>query len=330
EVDGVARAVDFYRVQTEGGEQLDIKADKARLLAALEGLIDGSVENDVLNRLVLSAGMTVRQVALLRAYQMYYSQLNLVTSRAFVTSTLLAHPDVARLLMAYFETRFDPELQAPGGEKTSGDGLPPSERGPLLEAAADAVLEALGGVSSLAEDQALRGLLDLMQATVRTNYFNDLARISFKLDSAKVGSMPEPRPLYEIAVSSGTVEGTHLRGGMVARGGIRWSDRPDDFRTEVLGLMKTQMTKNAVIVPVGSKGGFVVKGAPIEREALRAYVSEQYKEYISGLLDLTDNLVAGEVVRPQNMVIYDGPDTYLVVAADKGTATFSDLANATA
>ena len=325
-VDGVKRAVDVYRVQSEAGAQLDIKRDKARLLQALAGLVEGSIENDDLNRLVLRAGLDHRQVALLRAYQMYYSQLNLVTSRAFVSLALLAHPDVAARLMAYFETRFDPQLREAGGGATL---TAEARRGPL-ETAAEAVLESLAGVSSLAEDQALRGLLDLMQATVRTNYYNDVTRISFKLDSARVGSMPEPRPLYEIAVSSGTVEGTHLRGGMVARGGIRWSDRPDDFRTEVLGLMKTQMTKNAVIVPVGSKGGFVVKGAPSEREALRAYVREQYKEYVSGLLDLTDNLVGGEVVRPENMVIYDGPDTYLVVAADKGTATFSDLANATA
>src|SRR5690606_33870989 len=183
-------------------------------------------------------------------------------------------------------------------EKTSAVGLPASERGPLLEAAADAVLEALGGVSSLAEDQALRGMLDLMQATVRTNYYLGHARISFKLDSAQVGSMPEPRPLYEIAVASNTVEGTHLRGGKVARGGIRWSDRPDDFRTEVLGLMKTQMTKNAVIVPVGSKGGFVVKSAPNDRDPLRAYVREQYQEYVRGLLDVTDNVVDGRPVSP--------------------------------
>src|SRR5690606_6014737 len=151
--------------------------------------------------------------------------------------------------------------------------------------------------------------------------------ISFKLDSHRVNSMPEPRPMFEIAVSARGVDGVHLRGGMVARGGIRWSDRPDDFRTEVLGLMKTQMTKNAVIVPVGSKGGFVVKGAPAEREALLAFVREQYRIYIRGLLDLTDNLVDGQVVQPAGLVIYDDHDPYLVVAADKGTATFSDLAN---
>lgn len=317
------RSVDVFRVQTSAGAQVDVRNDKARLLEALDGLSDGSAENDRLNRLVMTAGLTVRQVALLRAYLMYYAQLNLVTSRAFVTASLLAHPDLAALLVRYFEARFDPDLGPAAGAGSDA-------RSAAMAAAQEAVLDALAGVSSLAEDQALRGLLDLMHASVRTSYFLGFERISFKLDSAKVGSMPEPRPLYEIAVSSRLVEGTHLRGGKVARGGIRWSDRPDDFRTEVLGLMKTQMTKNAVIVPVGSKGGFVLKAPPSDRDALRKHVQEQYQTYIRGLLDLTDNLVDGHSVTPAGLVVYDEPDTYLVVAADKGTASFSDLANATA
>ncbi|MEJ2666506.1 MAG: NAD-glutamate dehydrogenase, partial [Deinococcales bacterium] len=162
------------------------------------------------------------------------------------------------------------------------------------------------------------------------NYFLDKDYMAFKLASGKVASMPDPRPLFEIAVAGMGVEGVHLRGGYVARGGIRWSDRPDDFRTEVLGLMKTQMTKNAVIVPVGSKGGFVLKRAPEGREALLDYVREQYQVFMRGLLDLTDNRVEGRVVHPEQLVIYDDEDPYLVVAADKGTATFSDLANQTA
>jgi len=317
------RSVDVFRVQTSAGAQVDVLNDKARLLEALDGLSDGTAENDSLNRLVMTAGLTVRQVSLLRAYLMYYAQLNPVTSRAFVNSSLLAHPDLAELLVRYFEARFDPDLGPATGEGSEA-------RSAALATAQEAVLDALTGVSSLAEDQALRGLLDLMSASTRTSYFLGFERISFKLDSAKVGSMPEPRPLYEIAVSSRLVEGTHLRGGKVARGGIRWSDRPDDFRTEVLGLMKTQMTKNAVIVPVGSKGGFVLKSPPSDRDALRKHVQEQYQTYIRGLLDLTDNLVDGHSVTPAGLVVYDGPDTYLVVAADKGTATFSDLANATA
>ncbi|HET8984891.1 MAG TPA: NAD-glutamate dehydrogenase domain-containing protein, partial [Trueperaceae bacterium] len=317
------RSVDVFRVQTGAGAQVDVRNDKARLLEALDGLSEGTAENDRLNRLVMTAGLTVRQVSLLRAYLMYYAQLNLVTSRAFVSSSLLAHPDLAALLVRYFEARFDPAL----GPAT---GIGSEARTAAMAAAQEAVLDALAGVSSLAEDQALRGLLDLMRASVRTSYYLGFERISFKLDSAKVGSMPEPRPLYEIAVSSRLVEGTHLRGGRVARGGIRWSDRPDDFRTEVLGLMKTQMTKNAVIVPVGSKGGFVLKSPPADRDALRKHVQEQYQTYIRGLLDLTDNLVDGQSVTPAGLVVYDEPDTYLVVAADKGTATFSDLANGTA
>src|SRR5690606_31800746 len=162
-------------------------------------------------------------------------------------------------------------------------------------------VDGLAAVKSLAEDQVLRGLLDLMRATVRTSYYLGLDRISIKIDSASVGKMPEPRPMFEIAVASRGVEGTHLRGGRVARGGIRWSDRPDDFRTEVLGLLKTQTTKNAVIVPVGSKGGFVVKRAPQGPE-LRDYVRSQYQTYIRGLLDLTDNLVEGQVVNPTDLV----------------------------
>jgi glutamate dehydrogenase len=324
-LDGGERAVDVYRVTDMEGRRLDVARDEERLIAALRALASGEAENDALNRLVLYAGLTIRQVALLRAYQMYYSQLNLVTSPAFVTATLLAHPDVARLLVEYFERRFDPAF-AGGGDAP----LAPRERAPHLAEAADAVRGALSTVASLAGDQALRGLLDLMEATVRTNYYLGHARISFKIDSRKVGSMPEPRPLYEIGVHSPTVEGTHLRGGKVARGGIRWSDRPDDFRTEVLGLMKTQMTKNAVIVPVGSKGGFVVKRAPADPAALREHVRAQYQEYIRGLLDVTDNVVDGETVHPRGVLVYDEPDPYLVVAADKGTATFSDLANATA
>ncbi|MCO5174882.1 MAG: NAD-glutamate dehydrogenase [Trueperaceae bacterium] len=321
-VDGESRGVDVYTVVNATGGEFDVEAEKGRLVEALEGLLAGEVENDELNRLVLRARLSARQVALLRAYQMYYAQVNLVTSRSFVSAALLAHPRVAALLMRYFEARFDPAF-------AGGAGAHSAERERASQSAHQAVIDSLGEVSSLAEDGALRGLLDLMAATVRTSYFLGLERISFKLDSAKVGAMPEPRPMFEIAVSAPLVEGTHLRGGRVARGGIRWSDRPDDFRTEVLGLLKTQTTKNAVIVPVGSKGGFVIKGAPTDRDQLRDFVRAQYRTYIRGLLDLTDNLVAGAVVHPKGLVIYDEPDPYLVVAADKGTATFSDLANAT-
>ncbi len=307
--------LDIFRVQRRNGEPLSVERDGERLRAALTALLKGEAENDRINWLVLYAGLSVRQVTLLRALQMYAAQLSTSVSRSFVVDTLLKHPRLAAQLVEMFELKFAPAVQ---------------EREDNLTAAQDAFEDGLQAVSSLAEDETLRALGSLIEAAVRTNYFLDKSYISFKLESAKVPHMPEPRPLFEIAVSAPHVVGTHLRGGRVARGGLRWSDRPDDFRTEVLGLMKTQMTKNAVIVPVGSKGGFVVKDAPTEREALQTFVRAQYQIYLRGLLDLTDNLVDGEPVTPEGLVVYDDPDTYLVVAADKGTATFSDLANETA
>jgi len=316
--DGVsARGIDVFRVQDASGKPLDVRADGERLKEAFGALLKGEVENDRLNRLVLYGGLSARQVALLRTLQMYYAQLSVSTSRSFVNDILIKYPALAALIYRAFETKFKP-------------GPDVEARKAAFEEVRERFEEGLQGVTSLSEDQALRGLLNLVEAAVRTNFFLGKPFISLKLASANVARMPEPRPLFEIAVSSPTVEGTHLRGGMVARGGVRWSDRPDDFRTEILGLMKTQMTKNAVIVPVGSKGGFVLKGAPVDREALRAFVKAGYQTYIRALLDVTDNIVGGEVVHPEGLVVYDGPDAYLVVAADKGTATFSDLANETA
>ena len=307
--------LDIFRVQDRRGAALEVDKVGEHLCAALTALLRGDAENDRLNRLVLSAGLSVRRVALLRALQMYTAQLSVSVSRSFVVDTLLNQPALAAQLVKLFELKFASELR---------------DRDARLTAAQEAFEEGLQAVSSLAEDETLRALHGLIDAAVRTNYFWDKPYISFKLESAKVPQMPEPRPMFEIAVSAPHVEGTHLRGGRVARGGLRWSDRPDDFRTEVLGLMKTQMTKNAVIVPVGSKGGFVLKSAPSERDALQAFVRAQYQTYLRGLLDLTDNLVDGQPVTPEGLVVYDEPDPYLVVAADKGTATFSDLANDTA
>ena len=310
------RGIDVFSVTDTRGQPVDVKAAGTRLTQALKNLLLGKAENDRLNALVLSANLSARQVALLRAYSGTYAQLNAVTSRSFIYSTLLTHPDLAGLIVDAFEVRFDPDF----------DG----DREAELESLNSQFDQGLSEVSSLPEDTILRGLMNLVVASVRSNYFLDKPYISFKLDSAQVTTMPEPRPLYEIAVHGLNVEGVHLRGGKVARGGLRWSDRPDDYRTEVLGLMKTQMTKNAVIVPVGSKGGFVLKHAPSERGELLEFAKKQYQIYLRGLLDITDNLLDGEVVQPANLVIYDETDPYLVVAADKGTATFSDLANATA
>ena len=189
--------------------------------------------------------------------------------------------------------------------------------------------KALEAVGSLAEDEVLRGIDNLIRAALRTNFYQHPARpvVSIKVDSRKVEGMPSPRPMFEIYVHSRRLEGIHLRGGKVARGGIRWSDRHDDFRTEVLGLMKTQMVKNSIIVPVGSKGGFVLKGDVPTRPALDDYLINRYREFVSGLLDVTDNIVDGKVVHPPEVVRQDGDDPYLVVAADKGTAHLSDTAN---
>ncbi len=313
---GERLGLDVFKVQDASGHAIDVRAHGARLMEAVEAILRGEAEYGRLGRLVLYGGLTIREVALLRAYQMYYAQLNPVASHRFVTETLLAHPAVAKRLFERFAVRFDPQLE---GDREAA------------EAAADeAFYDALGEVTSLAADQVLRGIADLIRASVRCDYYEGHPWIAFKVDSSQVSTMPDPRPMFEIAVAGLHVEGAHLRGGRVARGGLRWSDRPDDFRTEVLGLMKTQMTKNAVIVPVGSKGAFVLKGAPTDRDALRAFVEAQYRVFVRALLSLTDNRVADTIVHPPGLVIHDGPDPYLVVAADKGTATFSDAANAVA
>ena len=212
--------LDIFRVQDATGTPIGVEEDGERLRGALLALLGGAAENDTLNRLVLYANLTVRQVALLRALQMYAAQLRPSVSRAFIGDTLLRHPELAAQLAKMFELKFEPGID---------------DRETKLAAAGEAFAEGLQAVSSLAEDEALRALANLVEAAVRTNYFLDKPYLSFKLESKRVSQMPEPRPLFEIAVSGRHVEGTHLRGGRVARGGLRWSDRPDDFRTEVLG-----------------------------------------------------------------------------------------------
>lgn len=305
--------IDIFRVQNRWtGQPLDMRKDRDRLDDAVTALLDKETESHRLNGLVVSGGLTWREVSLLRSYQAHLSQVSVSTSRNFITDTLLAHPEPAELIFRFFEAKFQPDFD---------------DREQVMKSRKEAFFDSLNKVSSLAFDRTLRAMFNLVESTVRTNFFLGKSFISHKVSSRQVSEMPEPRPLFEIFVLGTNVEGIHLRGGMVARGGLRWSDRPDDFRTEVLGLMKTQMTKNSVIVPVGSKGGFVIKRPPLEREALSAYVVEQYKTFIRGLLDLTDNNKAGKVVHPEGLVIYDEEDPYLVVAADKGTATFSDIAN---
>ncbi|MGR2681147.1 NAD-glutamate dehydrogenase [Chromobacterium haemolyticum] len=276
-------------------------------------------ENDGFNRLALVAGLDWREISLVRALAKYLRQGGLTFSQAYIEQCVANYPAITRLLVELFAVRLDP---------THAD-----------DARADALLaklrEQLDGVANLDEDRILNGFLSVILATRRTNFWQKGADgefksyISFKLESNLIPFLPQPRPMFEIWVYSPRVEGVHLRGSKVARGGLRWSDRMEDFRTEVLGLVKAQMVKNSVIVPMGSKGGFVGKQlpAPSDREAFLAEGVACYKIFISALLDVTDNLVNGQIVPPADVRRLDPDDPYLVVAADKGTATFSDIAN---
>jgi glutamate dehydrogenase len=296
---------------------------------AIRAVWDGYNEIDGFNQLVLGARLTWRQATLLRAYAKYLKQGNSPFALDYIEGALGNNTDITRMLVELFEARFDPA----GG--VVGDDPERARRQQALE---ERILLALDEVASLDHDRILRSYLTLIKATLRTNYFQPgadgrpKAYISLKLEPSAIPELPEPRPRFEIFVYSPRVEGVHLRFGAVARGGLRWSDRRDDFRTEVLGLVKAQMVKNTVIVPVGAKGGFFCKQLPdpADREAWMNEGIACYKTFISGLLDITDNLVESESVPPRDVVRHDGDDSYLVVAADKGTATFSDIANSVA
>ncbi|MGL4744925.1 MAG: NAD-glutamate dehydrogenase domain-containing protein, partial [Dermatophilaceae bacterium] len=306
-----------------------------RLRELFEGAVaavwDGRAESDGLNRLVLAALLTWRQVVILRTVARYLRQTGSTYSQGYLENALVAHPGIARDLVELWETRFDPERTW----ATSDDGRAAAE-----EAVTARVVAALDEVVSLDHDRIVRAFLGVVRAGLRTNFYQrgrdgaeHQPHVSLKLDPRAVPDMPAPRPQFEIWVYSPQVEGVHLRFGPVARGGLRWSDRREDFRTEILGLVKAQMVKNAVIVPTGSKGGFVPKQLPdpaIDRDAWLEEGRAAYRTFISGLLDVTDNRVGGEVVPPDRVVRHDADDPYLVVAADKGTATFSDIANAVA
>ncbi|WP_394938890.1 NAD-glutamate dehydrogenase [Psychromicrobium sp. YIM B11713] len=291
------------------------------LAAAFGAAISGASESDAFDRLVLREGMDWRQVVILRSYAKYLRQMGNSNSYGFVADTLLSNAVVAKALVGLFETSFDPEL-------------PDQQRPALLETVRAQLSEGLEQVPTLDADRVLRTLAQLIEATLRTNYFQFKPYLSVKLNPSAIEGLPFPRPMFEIWVYSPRVEGVHLRFGKVARGGLRWSDRREDFRTEILGLVKAQTVKNAVIVPTGAKGGFFAKALPdpsVDRAAWMAEGIESYKTFIRGLLDLTDNLVTtdeGEkLVPPVKVIRYDGDDSYLVVAADKGTASFSDIAN---
>jgi glutamate dehydrogenase len=315
---------DMLLERADGGP-CDLEGSTERLEALFLVVMRGVAEDDGYNALVLVAGLMWRDVALIRAISRFLRQARVAFSQDYMWATLRKHPAIAAAIVLLFHVRFDPRLAISGEERAKRE--------------ADAVAEvekALQSVASLDEDRILRHFVNAVTSSLRTNFYQldaegrAKAVIAIKFDSRRLDELPLPRPLYEIFVYSPRVEGVHLRFGKVARGGIRWSDRPQDFRTEVLGLVKAQQVKNAVIVPVGAKGGFVPKLLPAggPREVIAAEGVTAYKLFISALLDVTDNLDGENIVPPENVVRHDGEDPYLVVAADKGTATFSDIANA--
>ncbi|HEY3264424.1 MAG TPA: NAD-glutamate dehydrogenase domain-containing protein, partial [Actinomycetota bacterium] len=310
------RYIHDFGVVDAAERPLDAERVAGRVAECITAVWRGEADSDSLNRLVVLADLDWRQVAILRAYRRYHHKVNASFTAEYKNDAFAAHPDVAAKLVRLFELRFDPARER---DAAATDALRAQLRADL------------DAVTSLEQDRILRNHLGLIEATVRTSAYRPSTRsLAFKLRSGDVPEMPKPKPLYEIFVHTTEMEGIHLRGGKVARGGIRWSDRRQDYRTEVLGLMKAQMVKNAVIVPTGSKGGFVLKRPIAEPAALKRAVVDAYVTFMRGLLDLTDNLVQGEVVHPPDVVIHDEDDPYLVVAADKGTATLSDTANAVA
>lgn len=300
---------------------IEVEDVKAVFEEALSKIIDRQMENDGLNKLVLGARMGWRQIVILRTYARYMRQMGLPFSRAYIEKALTSYPEIGGAIIRLFDTLHNPRNKKSAKEQAAG-----------LMVEIDHLMET---VSALDFDRILRKMTKLVNATLRTNFYqtdengNPKPYLSVKLDSRKLESLPDPKPYREIFVYSPRVEGIHLRGDVIARGGIRWSDRHEDFRTEVLGLMKAQMVKNAVIVPMGAKGGFVVKHPPLQSgpQAIREEGIECYKIFIRGLLDITDNRQGEKIIPPKDVVRRDGDDPYLVVAADKGTATFSDIAN---
>jgi glutamate dehydrogenase len=307
------------------GHEIDLAAGEQTLESCFHTVMSGGAENDGYNALVLAGGLMWRDVALIRAISRFLRQIRVPYSQDYMWATLVKHAAIARQIVELFHARFDPR-----GDPSTDDRR---EREAEILTAVETALKA---VESLDEDRILRHFVSAIGAAVRTNFYQTAedgqpkTQIAIKFASRKLDAVPLPRPLYEIFVYSPRVEGVHLRFGRVARGGIRWSDRPQDFRTEILGLVKAQQVKNAVIVPVGAKGGFVPKNLPRggTREAIQAEGTAAYKLFISTLLDITDNIGADGIVAPDDVVRHDGDDPYLVVAADKGTATFSDIANA--
>jgi len=315
--------LDFSMLLTGKGE-FNLEVVQTLFQNAFAKVWAGGLEDDGFNRLILGAELGGREVSIIRAFAKYERQIGGTFSQSYIEDTFSRYPNIAKLLIQLFKTRFDPKIhgKSKSAEKT-------------LIKLQEKIESSLDNVASLDDDRIIRRFVEMINATIRTNYFQadpvtgEKPYISFKILPAKISDVPLPLPKFEIFVYSPQIEGVHLRGGKVARGGLRWSDRREDFRTEVLGLVKAQQVKNTVIVPVGAKGGFVCKQLPKgSRQEIFEAGRECYKTFIRALLDLTDNIIAGEVIPPVDVVRYDEDDPYLVVAADKGTATFSDTANA--
>ena len=325
--DGVTCWLHDFEIVRHDRREFDIDAGAENFQSTFTQAWHANIENDGFNQLTLLAGLNWKQTSLLRAYYRYLKQIRLRYSEHYIIEALANNPELVVSIADFFDARFNPALQRKGKSQDAG-----------LRKIKSAIARQLEQVATLDEDRILHALLDVIDATLRTNYYQSNPSdgghgggkpyLALKLNSRAIPRIPEPAPEYEIFVYSPRVEGVHLRGGKVARGGLRWSERPEDFRTEVLGLVKAQRVKNAVIVPVGSKGGFVAKRLPeTGRDAIQREVVACYRVFISGLLDLTDNLSGNKVIPPKDVVRIDGDDPYLVVAADKGTATFSDIAN---
>jgi len=314
-----------FNMQTRDGTEINADQIADTFQNSFLKVWSDDAENDGFNQLVIKAGLSWREVATLRGYSKYLRQIGVRYSEPYMIECLIDNQNVSRSIVELFKARFDPELDD-------------AERESSIEKQKTELESALEQVDNLDDDRILRSFINLVNASLRTNYFqvaeNGTAKpyISFKFDPSRINNLPLPRPMFEVFVYSPRVEAVHLRGGRVARGGLRWSDRREDFRTEILGLVKAQLVKNAVIVPTGSKGGFFVKRPPIggDRNAQLEEGIACYKIFMSGLLDITDNIVKGEIIPPESVVRHDDDDPYLVVAADKGTATFSDIANGVA
>lgn len=303
-----------FGVLASDGSQIDVEALGPRIVAAIEAVLSGDAETDSLHRLLVTTNLGHEDLAILRAYRNYWRLVTPSFSVGYVDDAFAAHPGIAEDLVSLFQARF-------------GSDHDEEEE----KAIARSIRRSLDAVASADQDRILRGFLGLVLATERTNLrVEGRSSLSLKFSSSKVPEMPEPQPVYEIYVSAPDVEGVHLRGGAVARGGIRWSNRKEDYRTEVLGLMKAQMTKNVVIVPTGAKGGFVMRRSADPGHPTYEEVREGYQTFIRGLLDITDTRTGDSITHPADVVCHDGDDPYLVVAADKGTASFSDTANALA